>query len=275
MILKGLLVVVSGFIFIFSSGIPMSLISRFRPDYKKEGLYWGIGIWATTFFISNFLQAFIKLIVTGGQSTDNSSFVSYFLGDIITTFLLQIGMLIFLKKRLEKNEDIISDGLALGFGIGMIAHVFTGLSEIGAGAGIVFQALGITSAGGSVQSSTTTMIAETSLFSLFVSLLSAILFRVALLSVSSVQGYLVANSVQGRKKRFWAGIILSIMFTWIVLILQILLGEENPGQIIGVTQPLTSILTSVFYLAVTYLCYRWLSKEFKPSKHKESTKRSK
>ena len=45
MILKGLLVVASGFIFIFSPGVPMKLISRYRPDYKKEGLYWGIGIW--------------------------------------------------------------------------------------------------------------------------------------------------------------------------------------------------------------------------------------
>jgi hypothetical protein len=177
-------------------------------------------------------------------------------------------MLIFLKNRLSKGEDIVGDGLALGFGIGMIAHVFTGLSEIGAGAGIVFQALGFTSTAGNVQSGTTAMITNASFFSLFVSLLSAILFRIALLAVSSVQGYLVANSVQGNKKRFWAGMLLSIFFTWGALLVQMLLGEEDLGQIIGITQPLTSILTSIFYVGVAYLCYHWLSKELGPSRQK-------
>ena len=86
MILKGLLVVISGFVFIFSSGIPMSMISRFRPNYKREALYWGMGIWAVSFFASTFLQNLIKQIITGGQAAAGStSILSYLSGDIVTT----------------------------------------------------------------------------------------------------------------------------------------------------------------------------------------------
>jgi hypothetical protein len=275
MILKGLLVVASGFIFIFSSGIPMRMISRFRPDYKRESMYWGMGIWAITFFLSTFLQNFIKQIVSGGQaSTDSSSLLTYLLGDVITTFLLQIGMLLFLRHRLNKDEAVDSNGLALGFGIGMIAHVFTGLSEIGVGVNMIFHKTGSILAEGNVQAGTIANIANASFFNLFVSSLSTILFRVALLTVSAVQGYLVAGAVKGKSKRFWAGIILYIIFTWGALLLEVLLGEENTGQIIGVTSSLTSILTSIYYFAMTFFCYRWLSKELQASSYRNLNKRS-
>jgi len=105
MILKGLLVLIGGFVFIFSSGIPMSMISRYRPDYKREALYWGMGIWAVTFFLSTFLQNLIKQIISGGQAAAGStSMLSYLTGDVVTTLLLQLGMMIYLKKRLEKTR---------------------------------------------------------------------------------------------------------------------------------------------------------------------------
>jgi hypothetical protein len=73
MVLKGLLVVASGFAFIFASGIPMRMISRFRPDYKKEAIYWGIGIWIIAFFVSNFIQSLAKQLFFGGQSSTDST----------------------------------------------------------------------------------------------------------------------------------------------------------------------------------------------------------
>jgi hypothetical protein len=71
MVLKGLLVVASGFAFIFASGIPMRMLGRFRPDYKKDGLYWGIGIWIIAFFVSNFLQSLVKQIATHGEGQES------------------------------------------------------------------------------------------------------------------------------------------------------------------------------------------------------------
>jgi len=272
MVFKGLLVVASGFIFIFSSGIPMRMISRYRPDYRRESLYWGIGIWILAFFISTFLQNLVRQIISGGQPpTATPGLFTYLLGTVFTTLLLQIGMLIFLRKRAKKGGEVRTDGLALGFGIGLIAQIFTGMTLIGAGAGLVFQSAGLQMPAGSVQADTVGIIANASTFSLISALLSMILFRVALLTISSVQGYLVADSLSGTPKSFWLALFVSIGFTWGIFFLQLALGEENPGQILGNTAPLISILSSVYYLAAFYLGYRWLSRQLessRPSKKK-------
>ena len=104
MVFKGLLVVVSGFLFIFASGIPMRLIARFRPDYKREGIYWGVLIWIFAFFLSTFLQNLIRQIISGG--VNNSPVASpwpFLIGAVFTTLFVQIGMLIFLRNYRKKE----------------------------------------------------------------------------------------------------------------------------------------------------------------------------
>jgi len=280
MILKGLLVVASGFIFIFSPGVPMKLISRYRPDYKKEGLYWGIGIWIIAFFLGTFIQSIARQIASGGQTNSQLSsqpfdLTSYLLGAIFTTFLVQIGMLIFLKNQQKKGEDVPSTGLALGFGIGLIAQIFTGMSLIGAGAGMVFQGVGVQLSAGSIQSNTMEIISNAGFFSLFIALLSMILYRVALLTISSVQGYLVASSLQSKPIRFLLGILVYVTFTWAILLLQLLLGEKNPGQLLGVTSAGISIVSIFYYSVAFFLGYRWLAKELRLPALKDNSKRSK
>ncbi len=274
MVLKGLLVVAGGFAFIFASGIPMRMISRFRPDYKKDGMYWGIGIWIIAFFISNFLQSIIKQIAAGRQDSGSSStnVLPYLLGAILTTLFLQIGMRIFLKNRAKKGEDIVSDGLALGFGIGIITQIFTGLSLIGAGAGLLFQGFGMQAAPGTVQSAMAEMVANAGLVSILAALLSMILFRVALLTVSSVEGYLVAGSLQGKALRFWSALVITTAFSWLIFLVQWFLGTENPGQILGITSPLISIISIGYYVLVFFLGYRWLAGELKTDDGKKSKK---
>jgi hypothetical protein len=263
MVFKGLLVVVSGFLFIFASGVPMRLIARFRPDYKKEGIYWGVLIWIIAFFLSTFLQNLTRQIVSGGVSSSPiTSPWPFLLGAIFTTLFVQIGMVIFLKNYRKKDEDVISGGLALGFGIGLIAQVFTGMILITAGAGVLLQGFGVTLPFGNIQAATLELVSRESLFGLIVALLSLILFRVALLTVSAAQGFLVAGSVLGKKINFWFALLGYSAFTWIIFFLQMLLGEENPGQVsLGLTSPFTSFVSAAYYLAAFVLVYRWLSSE--------------
>ena len=277
MVFKGLLVVVSGFLFIFISGIPIRLIARFRPNYKKEGIYWGVLIWAIAFFLSTFLQNLIRQIVSGGiYKAPIASPWPFLLGTVFTTLFVQIGMLIFLRNYRKKDEDVVSGGLALGFGIGLIAQVFTGMILITAGAGVLLQGFGVTLPFGNIQAATLELVSGESLFGLIAALLSLIFFRVALLTVSAAQGYLVAGSVLGKKWNFWFALLGYSAFTWIIFFLQMLLGEENLGQVsLGLTSPLTAVVSAAYYLAAFVLGYRWLSKELYSADKKVIKVRSK
>lgn len=268
MIIKGLLVLISGFLFIFSSGIPMRLISRYKPDYRREGLYWGIGIWIIAFFVSTFLQNLIRQIVTGGsQHGGTQSPFTFLLGAVITTLLVQTGMLIYLNSRRKKDADLTGEGLALGFGIGMIAQVFTGMILIAAGVGVVFQGAGLNLAFGNIQAATIEVISSESLASLVFALLSLVFFRVALLTVSASQGYLVAKSMIEKRAWFWIALLVYTAFTWIIFFLQMLLSDPNPGQVsLGLTTLLTSVVSAAYYFGIFLLGTRWLSGELQSEK---------
>ena len=276
MVFKGLLVVVSGFLFIFASGIPMRLIARFRPDYKRDGIYWGVIIWIFAFFLSTFLQNLIRQIISGGvNASPVASPWPFLIGAVFTTLFVQIGMLIFLRNYRKKNEDVVSGGLALGFGIGLIAQVFTGMILITAGAGVLLQGFGVTLPFGNIQAATLELVSKESLFGLIAALLSLILFRVALLTVSAAQGFLVAGSVLGKKLNFWLALLGYSAFTWLIFFLQMLLGEENPGQVsLGLTSPFTAVASAVYYLCAFILVYRWLSRELNSANKKGVRARS-
>lgn len=277
MIIKGLLVLISGFLFIFSSGIPMRLISRYKPDYRREGLYWGIGIWIIAFFVSTFLQNLIRQIASGGaQAQGQPSVFTFLFGAVITTLLVQAGMLIYLNRRHKKDSDLAGEGLALGFGIGLIAQVFTGMILIAAGVGVVFQGAGLNLSLGEVQAATIEVIASETLPSLLFALLSLIFFRVALLTVCAIQGYLVAKSMTDKRAWFWAALLVYTAFTWIIFLAQTLLGDPNAGQVsLGVTPLLTSMVSAAYYFGVFLLGTRWLSGELQLESKKTGKNRSK
>jgi len=262
MVLKGLLVVLGGFLFIFSSGVPMRLISRFKPDYRREGLYWGIGIWILAFFISTFLQNLARQFLEGSgtpAAEQPAGIAGYLAGTLVTTLLMQAGMVIYLRKRQKKEEDIISAGLALGFGIGLVAQVFTGLILITSGAGVLLQGAGVELTLGAVQAPLIQLIASETAFALAAALVALVLFRIALLTVNAVQGYMVARSVKGKKKWFWTAILVFAVFSWIIFAVQYAVGSSSPGQVsLGITPPFISIITSIYYLAAAVLVYRWL-----------------
>ena len=112
MLLRALLVIASGFIFIFSPGLPMSLISRYSPEYKRDLVYWGIGVWLITLIPSLFIQSLIRQIFYQGQSV-----VSYtgqpkvysitLINALISALFLGLGMLLVLKYKGKLKKLIV------------------------------------------------------------------------------------------------------------------------------------------------------------------------
>jgi len=263
MLLRALLVIASGFIFIFSPGLPMSLISRYSPEYKRDLVYWGIGIWLVSLIPSLFTQSLIRQIFYQGQAVSGYTgqpldYSITLVNALISALFLGLGMLLVLKYKKKKNpeEDILINGLALGFGVGLVAQVFTGIILVGAGYRILF--------GDTESVETLSAIANSSLAMVLASLAAVIIFRVALLAISAVQGFLTAQSIEEGKGQFWIGILINAVFTWIILAIHLLMGEQIPGQItVGATPTAVSIVTIIYYLLSFGIAYRWLSNQLK------------
>ena len=262
MLVKGLLSLVGGFLFIFASGVPMRLISRFKPGYKREGIYWGMGIYILTFFLGTFTQNLIMQIATGGDAESSGVITPFLLGTIFTTLLLLLGIRIYLKNKQSKDVDIHSVGLTLGFGIGMIAQVFTGMILITAGAGLIFKGIGFEFPLNELQEPMLEMLTNESIFGIVAGLVALILYRIALLIISAAQGLMVAYSITRKGVGLSAAASVGLLFSWIVLVFQLVFGVENLGQVsLGVTSPVNSLLTAVYYLAVFIFGYRWIHNE--------------
>lgn len=255
MILRGLLIAASGFLFIFSPGLPMSLLTRRSPSFNRDIVYWGIGAWLVALLPSLFLQSLLRQILQNsptprGLSGEPMDYALTLAGALLTAFFVTGGMYLVLRfKRLEATT-LPPNGLALGFGVGLITQVFTGLSLVGAGFRLMF---------GDTATETLTRLAQVSYLNLLLALLALILFRPALLAVSAARGVLVARALQEHAVFFWLGVLVDAVFVWAILALELALGGESPGQVlVGGIDPLTSVVTIVYYLIAFGLAYRWL-----------------
>ena len=266
MLLRALLVIASGFIFIFSPGLPMSLISRYSPEYKRDLVYWGIGVWLVSLIPSLFIQSLIRQIFYQGQTVAGYTgqpldYSATLINALISALFLGVGMLLVLKYKKKKNpeDDPLINGLALGFGAGLVAQVFTGIILVGAGFRILF--------GDTDSVEALSAIANNSIVMVLTSLAAVIIFRIALLAISAVQGFLIARSIEKRKGQFWAGILINTAFTLVILAIHLLMGEQIPGQVaVGITPTAVSIVTIVYYLLSFGISYGWLSNQLKAHK---------
>jgi hypothetical protein len=266
MLLRALLVIASGFIFIFSPGLPMSLISRYSPEYKRDLVYWGIGVWLISLISSLFAQSLIRQIFYQGQTVAGYAgqpmdYSVTLINALISALFLGLGMLLVLKYKKKKNpeEDSLINGLALGFGVGLVAQVFTGINLVGAGFRILF--------GDTESVEILSSLANNSIVMVLVSLAAIIVFRIALLTVSAVQGFLTAQSIEEGKGQFWIGILINTAFTWIILSIHLLMGEQIPGQVsVGITPTAISIVTIIYYSLSFGVAYGWLSNQLKAHK---------
>lgn len=258
MILRALLVIASGFIFIFSPGLPMGLISRYSPDYKRDLVYWGIAAWLLSTLLNFFINSIFRQVLYQGQDVSGffsspSDFLFVIFAALLSALLLSLAMLLVLRIKHRRNpeEDLLANGMAIGFGAGLVEQVFTGITLVGAGFQILFNNSNI--------NVTTRAIAESSMGLLLTNIVALILFRVALLAVNAVQGVLTARSLVSKKGAFWLGVLVSTLFTLLILALQTLIGGRDAGQVsVGITNISLSLVTAAYYLVAFLAAYRWL-----------------
>jgi hypothetical protein len=255
---RGILIALSGFLFVFAPGVPMGLLRRYGHIFPREFLYWGMGIWLVVLVPTYFLQSLVRQFAQGaGPATafevGPGTYMLSLVNAVLAAVLLVAAMAIYLRRKRLPEEERIEGGLTLGIGVGLIAQVFTGISLIGAGFRLVY---------GDTTDATLAALAHSPILDLLLGLLAMILFRIALLTVSGVVGILVVRAVSGKGSAFWMGAAVYAGFSWVILAVQLAIGGENPGAILaGQTRLLTSALTVAYYVAWIALAYLMLRRQ--------------
>lgn len=255
MLIRGLLVAASGFIFIFSPGVPIGLLARRGQSFDRGLIYWGMGAWLLALPPSLFLQSLLRQIAQGEQAPARAAappagYALTLVGALLTAFFVQAAMFLVLRWKRSELPDTVTTGVALGVGVGLISQIFTGLSLVGAGLRIIF---------GDTSTATLASLAASSYVELMIGLLPLILFRPALLVVGAARGLLVARAVSEGARAFWLAVTVDAAFIWLILALQLAIGGENAGQTLaGFVNPLASAVTSLYYIAAFALAYWWL-----------------
>lgn len=255
MIIRGLLIATAGFLFIFSPGLPMGLIARRVPSLNRGLAYWGVGVWLVALLPSLFVQSLLRQAVSGSVNGLASAYLMPLIGALLTAFLLVAGLSLVLRRRRSGADEILPDGIAAGFGVGLIAQIFTGLSLVGAGLSLVFGRPSEAAPG-------LDQLVEAPMLGLLISLAALVLFRLALLAVSAAVGILAARSIGGGWRFFWMAVMVDAGFAWVILALQSALGSGSPGTVLaGGMDPWTAFVAAAYYLLAFGLAYRWLLKQ--------------
>jgi len=257
LLIRGLLVALSGFLFIFAPGLPMGLLRRYGRGFPREFLYWGMGICLVVSFLTALIQSMVRQSIQGIGSTavatagEPSTIALSLVTPALMALLLAAGMAIYSRRKTLAEEERTEAGLTLGFGAGLIVQVFRGLDFVGAGLRLAYEGAGDPGLA---------PLANPPMLNLVVGLLAEILFRIAVMTVSGVVGILVVRSLSGSGRLFWLGVATYAVFSWPILAAQLAMGGGAGQALLESSSLLASALTVVYHLIVIALAYRWLQR---------------
>lgn len=255
MIIRGLLVSASGFVFIFAPGLVIGLLRRHLKTYNSSLLYWGIGAWIVAQVPAILAQNALYGATAGGDpiladAIGLADFLLAMLGATLTALFVEGALYLALRFNRPKDSELVEGSLHLGFGSTLLVQVFVGLQLIGAGLPVIF---------GDTSDQVARDLAGSPFGSLALGLLALIAFRAALPAVRGAIGYLIGQALARGLRFFWLAVGIDVLFTGLLFGLQMLLGVNSPGQLTaGRIDLLGSLVTVAYYLGALVLAYRWL-----------------
>jgi hypothetical protein len=249
LLIRGVLIALSGFLFIFAPGVPMGLLRRYGGGFPREQLYWGMGIWLVLTYVALLLQSLVRPVIQGAGATAGTVAMSL-IGPILAALLVVGVMTLYLRWKGPAEDGRTEAGLTLGLGAGLIAQVFRGLDFVGGGLRLAYEGAGDPGLA---------PLAQAPMLDLIVALLAEILFRVAFLTVCGVVGILVARAVGGSRRSFWLAAAIYAGFSMLTVAIQLAVGGGIPGTILaGRAGLITSAVTAVFFVAAAVLAFSWI-----------------
>lgn len=255
MILRGLIIAIGGFFFVFAPGLPMWVLIRRYREFDRDLLYWGIGTWFIALLPMLFLQSLLRQFVLGPGSSEVVPvgawrFLLPFFSALVGAFVVQ-GALYFVlrRKRPEKSAQFM-DGLSLGFGSGLVIQVFIGFTFISAGFRLSF---------GDLSTPFQTVLADLPSHVLLIWLLAHVLYRAAVPMVSGALGVLLSRAVAGQLRFLWLAIMTYTVFESAFGFIQLGMGgQSSESSLSGGMDLVNLIITAAYYVLAFSLAYRWL-----------------
>jgi hypothetical protein len=260
-IVRGLLISASGFLFIFAPGLVIGLLRRHLRTYNRGLLYWGIGAWIVAQIPAILIQTAIYGAAPDGGGAPSGAFgleglLLAMLGASLTAIFVEGALYLALRFNRPKEDEIIEGSLYLGFGSTLLIQVFVGLQLIGAGLPVIF---------GDTSGPVARDLAESTFGSLVLGLLALIAFRAALPAVRGAIGYLIGQALSRGFRFFWLALAVDVLFTGLLFGLQMALGATSPGELTaGRIDLLGSLVSLAYYLAALVIGYRWLQSRVGP-----------
>lgn len=218
--LRGLIVALSGVIFIFLPGSAVALIHRRGITYERSLLLWGMAVLVVAFLPANFLISLGRQIaLTGREAGPATPYFVALAGSLITALFVEGAKYLLLRWRKPAPEALLAGGVMVGLGVGLLTKVFQGFILLGAGIRLLF---------GDTSTAELAAIAAQGWPNLIVNLLALITDRVALVVVSAALGALVALAIRnGQLRWLWLAVAANAAFNWVYTAIGLSLGTDN------------------------------------------------
>jgi hypothetical protein len=258
LILRGLIVALGGFVYIFLPGAFISILARRNLRFEANLLLWGIGVLVVTLFPAIFLTSLLRMMISGERVPEGGVLYAFlFLGSLIAAIFLESGKYLLLRLRQIPTEKLLGNGIMLGIGVGLLTNVYQGFSLIGAGFRLVL---------GDTSTPDLAKIASQAWLDLVLGLITLNVYRIAFVAISAALGWLVAHAlIEGRQRWLWLAVLINTVSAW---------TYSAIGQALGNDSLVANIIVLLYQGILAVLAVFWLIRQAPEASHTPEIKRA-
>jgi len=258
LILRGLIVALGGFVFIFLPGAFIAILTRRNLRFETNLLLWGMGVLVVTLFPAIFMTSLLRMMIFGERAPEAGMLYAFlFLGSLLAAIFLEGGKYLLLRWRQIPTAKLLGNGIMLGIGVGLLTNVYQGFSMIGAGFRLVL---------GDTSTPDLAKIASQAWFDLILGLITLNVYRIALVAVSAALGGLVAHAlINGRLRWLWLAVLINTVSAW---------SYSAIGQALGNDSLVANVIVLLYQGALAVLAIFWLMRQVSDAPHPPEKKRA-
>jgi hypothetical protein len=239
LIIRGLLLAIDGFIFIFLPAVLLPVLQRRQPDVNRRFIWWGAGAFLVSLIPALFLSSLVRQFMQPDDRLGAQALFALF-SALISGVLVVGTQYLLLRWRKPEPALLPATGLAVGLGVGVVTQIFVGFAHVGAGFRLLF---------GDTSTPELASLAAVPIGLLFLQLLAELMNRAVIFVFNGGLGYLVGRSQVERRSLLLIAMLLHAALSFVSQFVHLGLAEQK------VLASIASILLAVF---VGGASLRWL-----------------